>query len=65
MRIILLTSSLICAVIATLIGFDHIDVDLGKQTLLTVAWFAWSLALLVASELWVEYDAHRIRTRGR
>lgn len=64
-RVILLTASLICAAVATLIGFEIVHVDFGKAVLLTVAWGAWALALLIASELWVEYEAHRIRSRGR
>lgn len=54
MRVILLVASLICAIVATLIGFEIIDVDHGKALLLTGAWASWALACYVAAALVVE-----------
>lgn len=51
MRLVLLVAALVCAVIATLIGFEIIEVAIGKATLLTCAWGFWGLALFVGSAL--------------
>lgn len=51
MRLVLLVAAFVCGLIATLIGFEIIDVAMGKATLLTCAWGFWALTLYVLSAL--------------